>query len=139
MKNTSLLTAKNPKIFIPQNTPSSGTELYFAWDPHGVGDGLTSGVADMIPNESDISSVPSVASLVFSNGNDVSKGAALGADLPPGKVAALWLRFIITANTEKAELDGTEIFIQLSNERDVEGTVETPVDTDVAVVGETDS
>src|SRR6187402_3510740 len=44
MKNKSLLTAKNPKVFIPQNTPSSGTELYFAWDPHGVGDGATSGV-----------------------------------------------------------------------------------------------
>jgi acylphosphatase len=136
MKNTSLLTAKNPKIFIPQNTPSSGTELYFAWDPHGVGDGLTSGVADSIPDES---TAPYSGSLVFSNGNEVSKGAALGADLPPGKVAALWLRLIINVNTEKSELDGTEIFIQLSNERDVEGTVETPVDTDVAVVGETDS
>ena len=136
MKNTSLLTAKNPKIFIPQNTPSSGTELYFAFDTHGVGDGATSGVADTIPDES---TAPYSGALVFSNGNEVSKGVALGADIPPGKMVAIWLRLIININTEKAELDGTEIFIQLSNERDVEGTVETPVDTDVAVVGETDS
>ena len=45
----------------------------------------------------------------------------------------------INVNTEKTELDGAELFIQVSNEKDVEGTVETPVDTDVAVVGETES
>jgi hypothetical protein len=135
MKNTSLLTCKNPKIFIPQNTPSSGTELYYAWDTHGVGDGATSGVADSIPDES---TAPYSGTLNFLNGNEVSKGAALGADIPPNKMAALWLRLIINVNTEKSELDGTEIFIQVANEKDVEGTVETPVDTDVAVVGETD-
>ncbi len=135
MKNNSLLTAKNPKIFIPQNTPSSGTELYFAFDSHGVGNGTSVGVADTIPDES---TAPYSGALVFSNGNEVSKGAALGADIPPGKMVAIWLRLIININTEKTELDGTEIFIQLSNERDVEGTVETPVDTDVAVVGETE-
>ncbi len=136
MKNTSILTCLNPKIFIPANTPSSGTELYFVWDTHGVGDGLTSGVADTIPDES---TAPYSGALVFSNGNEVSKGAALGADIPPNKMVAIWLRLIVNVNTEKAPLDGTEIFIQVSNEKDVEGTVETPVDTDVAVIGETDA
>jgi hypothetical protein len=74
MKNTSLLTAMNPKIFIPQNTPSSGTEIYFAFDTHGVGDGVTSGVADTIPDES---TAPYSGTLVFSNGSEVSKGVAL--------------------------------------------------------------
>lgn len=137
LKNKSLLTCLNPKIFIPQNTPSSGTELYFAWDPHGVGDGATSGVADTIADES--TAPYPLSPLVFSNGNEVSKGAALGADIPPNKMAAIWLRLIVNVNTEKAPLDGTEIFIQVSNEKDVEGTVETPVDTDVGVVGETDA
>jgi hypothetical protein len=137
MKNTSLLTAMNPKIFIPQNTPSSGTEIYFAFDPHGVGDGVTSGVADTIDDES---SLPyPLAPLVFSNGTEVSKGVALGADIPPGKMVAIWYRLLVSANTEKADLDGTHVFIQLSNERDIEGTVEVPVDTDVGVIGETDS
>ena len=136
MKNNSLLTCLNPKIFIPQNTPSSGTELYFAFDTHGVGNGTSVGVADTIPDES---TAPYSGALVFSNGTEVSKGVALGADIPPGKMVAIWFRLIVTANTDKAELDGTEVFIQVSNEKDVEGTVETPVDTDVGVVGETDS
>lgn len=136
MKNKSVLTCLNPKIFIPQNTPSSGTELYFAFDIHGVGDGTASGVADTILDES---TAPYSGSLVFSNGSEVSRGAALGADIPPGKMVAIWFRLIINLNTEKSELDGTQVFIQASNERDVEQTVETPVDTDVGVIGETDS
>ena len=134
MKNKSVLTCLNPKIFIPQNTPSSGTELYFAFDTHGVGDGTTVGVADTIPDES---TAPS--GIIFSNGNEVSKGVALGADIPPNKMVAIWFRLIVNLNTEKTELDGTEVFVQVSNEKDVEETVETPVDTDVGVVGETDS
>lgn len=136
MKNKSLLTAMNPKIFIPQNTPASGTELYFAFDTHGVGNGTSVGVADTIPDES---TAPYSGGLVFSNGTEVSKGVALGADIPPNKMVAIWFRLIINVNTEKAPLDGTEVFIQVANEKDVEGTVETPVDTDVGVVGETDS
>src|SRR6187402_3986222 len=73
MKNTSLLTCLNPKIFIPQNTPSSGTELYFAFDTHGVGNGTSVGVADTIPDES---TAPYSGALVFSNGTEVSKGVA---------------------------------------------------------------
>jgi hypothetical protein len=136
LQNKSLLTCLNPKLFIPQNTPSSGTELYYAFDPHGVGDGLTSGVADTIPDES---TAPYSGTLLFLNGNEVSKGAPLGADIPPNKMVAIWLRLIINVNTEKTDLDGAELFIQVSNEKDVEGTIETPVDTDVAVVGETES
>lgn len=136
MKNKSLLTCLNPKIFIPQNTPSSGTELYFVFDTHGVGDGTVSGVADTIPDES---TAPYSGALIFSNGTEVSKGVALGADIPPNKMVAIWLRLIVNLNTEKTPLDGTEIFIQVSNEKDVEQTIETPVDTDVGVVGETDA
>jgi hypothetical protein len=136
MKNNSLLTCLNPKIFIPQNTPSSGTELYVAFDTHGVGNGTSVGVADTIPDES---TAPYSGALVFSNGTEVTKGVALGADIPPGKMVAIWFRLIVNVNTDKAPLDGTEVFIQVSNEKDVEGTVETPVDTDVGVIGETDA
>src|SRR4029078_1003656 len=52
---------------------------------------------------------------------------------------AIWLRLIVNFNTEKAELDGTDVFIQVSNEKDVEETIQTPVDTDTGVVGETDN
>src|SRR5688500_3622437 len=137
MKNTSALACRNPKAFIPQNTPSNGTELAVAYDPHGVGDGLVSGVADMIDDESDSTNV--LGDLVFTSGKEASTGVALGTDIPKNKMVAVWLRLIINYNREKSELDGTEICFQASNESDVEETIETPVDTNTGVVGETDT
>lgn len=135
MKNTSELKCLNPKIYIPQNTTSSGTELYFAFDKiHGVGNGVSSGVADVIADES-----TAPPGIIFSNGSESSTGSALGADIPKNNYVALWLKLIIQPNTEKTELDGTIAFIETSNEKDVEGVVQTPVDTNVGVVGEPDT
>jgi hypothetical protein len=134
MKNESVLKCRNPKLFIPNNTPSSGTDLSIGFDPHGVGNGTSLGVADTIPDES-----TAPTGVQFTNAKEVSSGIALGKDLNKGNMVAIWLRLIINFNTEKAELDGAEIFIQASNETDVEETVQTPVDTDTGVVGETDT
>lgn len=134
MKNTSAIKCRNPKLFIPQNTPSSGTDLAVGFDPIGIGNGTSSGVATTIPDES---TAPS--GVIFTLGKEVSEGVALGRDLNKNDVVAIWLRLIINFNTEKAPLDGTEVFIQVSNEKDVEETVQTvPVDTNTGVVGETD-
>ena len=136
MKNTSAITCRNPKAFIPQNTPSNGTELAVAFDPNGVGNGTSSGVADIIADESDSTNV--LGSLVFTTGKEVSAGVALGTDIPKDKMVAVWLRLIVNYNTEKADIDGTEVSFQASNESDVEETVETPTDTNTGVIGETD-
>ena len=133
MKNTSTVTCRNPKAFIPQNTPSNGTELAVGYDTHGVGNGTSSGVADAIPDES---TAPS--GVIFSSGKEVTSGVALGTDIPKDKMVAVWLRLIVNFNTEKADIDGTEVYFQASNESDVEETVETPTDTNTGVVGETD-
>ena len=138
MKNTSEVKCLNPKIYIPQNTQSSGTELYFAFDKvNGVGNGTSSGVADELSDESTIVGTD-VANLAFKNGTDVSSGDALGADIPKNNVIAIWFKLIIAPNTEKAELDGCQVIIETSNEKDVEGVIQTPVDTNVGVVGEPD-
>lgn len=137
MKNTSKLKCLNPKIYIPQNTPSSGTELFFAFDKvNGVGNGTTSGVADVIADESDSTNV--LDDLIFRSGTEVSTSDSLGADLAENQVIAIWFKLVIQPNTEKAVLDGTTVFIETANEKDVEGIVQTPVDTNVVVVGETD-
>ncbi len=137
MKNTSKVKCLNPKIYIPQNTPSSGTELFFAFDKvHGVGNGTSSGVADVIADESDSTNV--LDDLIFRNGTEVSTSDSLGADLSENQVIAIWFKLVIQPNTEKASLDGTTVFIETANEKDVEGIVQTPVDTNVVVVGETD-
>lgn len=136
MLNNSKVACLSPKIFIPNNTPSSGTELFVAFDPHGPGNGISSGRADPILDEA---TNPYSGSLVFSNGSEVSKGVALGMDIPAGKMVAIWLKLVIAAGTEKVSLDGAEIYIQVANEKDVEETIETPVDTNTGVVGEPDN
>ena len=138
MKNNSLLPCLNPKAFISINTPNSGTELFVAFDKqNGVGNGTSSGVADQIPDEGTYpdSNPPGT----FTNGKEAAFGDALSADLPPGKTIPIWFRLVTNAGTDKAPLDGAEFAIQASNEKDVEGTVETPVDTNTGVVGETDT
>lgn len=136
MKNTSEVKCLNPKIYIPQNTQSSGTELYFAFDKvHGVGNGTSSGVADVIADESP-SSPPS--GLIFNNGTESSTGNALGADITKNQMVAIWFKLVIQPNTEKTSLDGCIVSIETSNEKDVEGVVQTPVDTNTGNVGEPD-
>lgn len=138
MKNTSSVKCLNPKLYIPQNTASSGTELYFAFDKiNGVGNGTSSGVADTIPDESTITGTD-VEDLFFKNGTEVSTSDALGADIPKNQVIAIWLKLIIQPNTDKTALDGCQLIVETANEKDVEGTVETPVDTNVGVIGETE-
>lgn len=136
MKNTSEVRCLNPKIYIPQNTQSSGTDLYFAFDKvHGVGNGTSSGVADVIVDES-----TAPPNIVFKNGTEVSTSDALGADIPKNNYIAIWFKLIIQPNTEKTELDGVgAVMIETSNEKDVEGIVQTPVDTNIGVVGESDT
>lgn len=135
MKNTSALKCLNPKLYIPQNTASSGTELYFAFDKvNGVGNGTSVGVAQTIPDES-----TAPTGIVFKNGTEVSTSDALGADIPKDKVIAIWLKLIVQPQTEKTDLDGCNLIIETANEKDVEGVVETPVDTNVGVIGEPDT
>lgn len=134
MKNTSEVKCLNPKIYIPQNTQSSGTELWYAFDKvHGVGNGTSSGVADIIASES-----TAPPGIIFKNGTEVSTGDALSADISKNQYIAIWFKLIIQPGTEKTPLDGTIVAIETANEKDVEGIVQTPVDTNVVVVGETD-
>lgn len=134
MKNTSAVKCLNPKIYIPQNTQASGTELWYAFDKiYGPGNGTSSGVASTIVDES-----TAPPGIIFKNGTEVSTSDALGADLSKNQYIAIWLKLVIAPGTEKDDLDGTTIFIETANEKDVEGVVQTPVDTNVVVVGETD-
>lgn len=128
------ITMLNPKLYITQNTASSGTELWFAFDyAKGVGNGTSSGVADILPDES-----TAPANVTFSKGTEVSNGAALGKDIPPGKVIAVWFRLNIAPNTEKSPNDGAYVTIELANEKSEVDIPANPVDTDIVVIGETE-
>jgi hypothetical protein len=135
MKNTSAVKCLNPKLYIPQNTVSAGTELWFAFDKvNGVGNGTSSGVAQTLANESDTAPT----GIIFKNGTEPSTGDALGADIAKNQMVAIWFRLNVKLHTEKTDLDGCIVYIETSNEKDVEGVVETPTDTTVGVIGESD-
>lgn len=137
MKNlNATITALNPKLFIPNNTDSSGTELWVGWQKGsygGVGNGTSSGIAQAMGNET-----TNPDDVQFTNATEVNKGKALGLDIPPLNTIPLWLRLIININTEKTPVDGCDIFIEFGNEVDDTGIPDNPVDTNIPVIGETD-
>jgi hypothetical protein len=79
------------------------------------------------------------ANVTFSNGTEISNGVALGKDLPPGKVIAIWLRLNIAPNTDRSINDGAYITIELGNEKSETNIPDNPVDTNIGVIGETDT
>lgn len=135
LKNTHpTITCLNPKVYIPANTENSGTELYVGFDRgSGVGDGVNSGVAPTISDET--TTPPNVT---FVNGTETASSSALGGDIPPGKMAALWIKCTIAPGTESSPRDGAVLFMEIGNEENNIVETQTPVDTTVVVVGETD-
>jgi hypothetical protein len=136
MKNRSLTeTVINPALFIPKDTVSSTTTLYAGFDiDAGVGDGNSSGVAQSIVNET-----IAPTNVQFTNATDPSKGLRFGADIPPGKTIAIWVKLIIFLNTAAAPVDGASIVLRFGNVIQATTPVGTTVDTILAVTGETDS
>jgi hypothetical protein len=127
-------TGINPRLFIPKNTVSSTTVLFVGYDfEAGIGDGVSSGVAQSIPNES-----TAPTGILFTDATDSSKGIPLGIDIPPNKTVAIWLKLVIFLNTEQAKVDGCEIKARFGNLLPQVGT-ETTTDTVIAITGETDS
>lgn len=135
LKNTHpTITCLNPKVYIPNNTPESGTELFVGFDKgSGIGNGTSSGVAPTIADEA-----TTPANVTFTNGTETATATALGGDIPPGNVAALWLKAVITSGTESNPRDGAVLYVEVGNEP-IEITVpDTPTTTTVAVTGETE-
>ena len=135
-KNTNLTeTAINPTLFIPKDTVSSTTTLYAGFDiDAGIGDGTSSGVAQSIANEA-----TAPTNVLFTQATDPSKGMRFGADIPPGKAIAIWLKLIIFLNTAAAKMDGTSLVLRFGNVVPTSAPVGTGLDTILAVTGETDS
>jgi hypothetical protein len=127
-------TGINPRLFIPKDTVSSTTTLYVGFDHEaGVGDGISSGVAQSIANEA-----TAPTDVVFTNATDASRGIPLGIDLPPNKTVAIWFKLVIFLNTEQAKVDGCEVKVRFGNLIPQVGTG-TTTDGIIAITGETDS
>lgn len=135
LKNrNAIISALNPKLYMPENTKDSGTEIYFGFDKlAGVGDGKSTGIAQQIPDES-----TAPLGVVFSKGEEPETGVSLGGDIPPGEYIPIWIRLVITAGTDVNPRDGAFLVIQTNNEQGVQGIPANPVDTDILVIGEID-
>lgn len=84
-------------VFIPSNTTSPQTSMHVGVDPAGIGDGASTGVAVIIPDD-----VTSPMGVVFDHSplpTSKATGLALGSPslLSPGMCAALWLRRTVDA------------------------------------------
>lgn len=134
MKNKNLTeTAINPRLFIPEDTVSSSTVLYIGYDSSsGLGDGTSTGVAQRINNEAQ-----QPANVKFTAATDPANGVALGFNIPPNMVVALWLKLIIFLGAEVAPVDGAIVKARFGNLLPQENAASS--DVVLAITGETDS
>lgn len=95
-----------PRVYFFMNTPSPDTTFGMGLDPAGVGNGITTGVAVTIVNES-----TAPIGVVFSNPIDFASGLVIG-DLTPGNGQAIWLRRVVTGGGTALPWDAVRIRLE---------------------------
>lgn len=85
-------------LFIQQNTPAADTAVAIGLDPAGIGDGVATGVAAVIPDED-----TAPAGVAFST-PDSGSPLAVG-DLGPGEGFAVWVRRVVDPGAAPASGD----------------------------------
>ena len=104
------VTAKGLVMFSP-GTQFTNTDIRFAIDPQGVGDGLTFGVGQTIPNKT-----TSPIGVSWKNGaGRSSENALVIPDLPPNRAILLWFERFISFNSPPGEDDNMQIIIDTNN------------------------
>ena len=93
-------------IYFYMDTPSPDTVFDMGKDPAGIGNGITTGVATTVINES-----TAPAGVTFSHPIDQLSGIALG-NLTPGNGHAVWLRRTVTAGGTAAAWDAVKIRVE---------------------------
>lgn len=80
-------TLSGTKVFVSTQTPSTDTVVAIALDPAGVGDGSSTGVAELIPDE-----LTAPVNATFSPPNNTYETALVIGNLDPGECRAIWVR-----------------------------------------------
>lgn len=91
------------RVYILEETPSADTVIDIGLDPAGVGNGVTTGVATTIANES---TAPS--GVTFSHPTDFAGGLDVGT-LGPGQAQAIWVRRTVSASASSSPRDDVVI------------------------------
>lgn len=92
-------------VYIATQTPSTTTDAAIGLDPAGVGDGASTGVAAVIPDED-----TAPAGVVFSAPSTAGTGLSVG-DLAPGAAIAVWVRRTVNAGTAARASDAFTVTI----------------------------
>lgn len=98
VKNTGVDTWFSVDVWVQTDTPSAGTEIDIGLDPAGAGNGVSTGVATTVANET-----TAPGGVVFTHPTS-SPGVSIG-DLTAGQCAAVWLRRTVTAGATAAVID----------------------------------
>lgn len=96
-------------VWIETQTTSPNTDLAIGLDPAGNGNGVTTGVAATIANES-----TAPAGVAFSAPSTSGTGLSIGT-LGPGEGRAIWLRRIVSAAAAATSEDRCQIRVQGTN------------------------
>lgn len=75
------------RIYVSTQTPASDTVVAIALDPEGIGDGSSTGVAEIIPDE-----VTAPVNAVFAPPNNSYATALVIGDMDPGECQAIWVK-----------------------------------------------
>lgn len=132
LKNEGLVTAKGIILF-SANTKSSQTHMRWGVDPVGVGDGISSGKAQEIPNRE-----TTPTGIFFRDGTNRTSNVTLLPDLPKGKVVPIWFERSNVFNGRPEENDNIELIFDTVNVVGDTGIVDTPGTSTNIITGGSD-
>jgi hypothetical protein len=101
--NTSDTDSADFAVYIGVETPSADTQIDIGLDPAGVGDGISTGVATTIANES-----TAPAGVTFSHPTDVGSALSIGT-LGPGDAQAIWVKRVVSSSAASSPRDDVSI------------------------------
>jgi len=103
INTASVDTIADLRVYISEETASPDTVIDLGLDPAGIGDGISTGVATTIANES-----TAPAGVTFSHPTDFATGLVIGS-LGPGDAQAIWVRRTVSSSAGSSPRDDVRI------------------------------
>jgi len=99
-------TLSSAVVYIGNQTTSADTSLEIGLDPAGIGDGVSTGVATTVANDT---TAPS--GVTFSTPSTPGTGLAIG-DLDAGEAQAVWVKLIVNSSAASTGMDAASINVE---------------------------
>jgi len=99
-------TLSSAVVYIGNQTTSADTSLEIGLDPAGIGDGMTTGVATTVANDT---TAPS--GVTFSAPSTPGTGLSIG-NLDAGEAQAIWVKLIVNSSAASTSMDAASINVE---------------------------